>query len=118
MLKLIPSASEHQTHLAVVEHLQWRAVSDLFAFHVPNGGWRTKAEAGLLKAMGVVAGVPDLMLLHQAHLFGLELKREGGRLSPDQIAVHDAMRRAGATVSTVYGVDEALDQLAEWKLLR
>ena len=42
----------------------------------------------------------------------------GGRLSADQIAVHDAMRRAGAAVSTVYDVDEALERLSEWGLLR
>ena len=33
------------------------------AFHVPNGGKRTKAEAGIFKAMGVMAGVADICLL-------------------------------------------------------
>jgi len=31
-------------------------------FHIPNGGGRSKAEAGVLKAMGVLAGMPDLIL--------------------------------------------------------
>jgi hypothetical protein len=30
--------------------------------HVPNGGRRSKAEAGAFKAMGVRAGVPDLLI--------------------------------------------------------
>ncbi len=32
------------------------------AFHVPNGGHRTKATAGKLKAQGVKAGVPDILI--------------------------------------------------------
>lgn len=37
-----------------------RALDTLF--HIPNGGGRSKAEAGILKAMGVKAGVLDLFL--------------------------------------------------------
>ena len=116
-MKLIP-ATEQQLHLAVVEHLRWRAVPDCFAFHVPNGGYRRPVEAAVFKAMGVVAGVPDLLLLREGRLRGMELKRRTGRLTAVQIAVHDAMRRAGAEVVTCYDVDEALDQLRDWKLLR
>lgn len=32
-------------------------------FHVPNGAGRSKAEAGILKAMGVRAGCPDLLMI-------------------------------------------------------
>lgn len=35
----------------------WRGYS-----HCPNGGGRSKAEAGMLKGMGVKAGVPDFVL--------------------------------------------------------
>lgn len=31
-------------------------------FHVPNGGGRSAAEAGILKATGVMPGVPDFIL--------------------------------------------------------
>lgn len=31
-------------------------------FHIPNGGTRNKIEAGFLKAQGVRAGVPDVLL--------------------------------------------------------
>lgn len=110
--------SEHQLHLAVIDHLRWRSVADCFAFHCANGGYRRPVEAALFKAMGVVAGVPDVLALHAGHLFGLELKKHSGRLSPEQIACHDLMRKAGATVSTSYGLDEALSKLNEWGLLR
>jgi hypothetical protein len=93
-------------------------VPDCFAFHCPNGGYRRPVEAALLKAMGVVAGVPYLLLLREGRLRGMELKSPHGRLSAEQIICHQAMRRAGAEVTTVYDVDEALDRLAEWGLLR
>jgi hypothetical protein len=50
-----PVATEQDIHLAVVEHLRWRGVPDLFAFHYPAGGYRRPVEAALLKAMGVEA---------------------------------------------------------------
>jgi hypothetical protein len=62
------------------------------------------------KAMGVVPGVPDVLLLHEGRLRGLELKRKGGRLTPTQVACHAAMRRAGAEIAAAYDVDEALAQ--------
>lgn len=56
-------------------------------FHCPNGGGRSAAEAGMLKAMGVKAGVPDFMLPFPAeHWKGLavELKSKDGVLSGKQ----------------------------------
>lgn len=41
-------------------------------WHTPNGGARTKATAGKLKAQGVKAGVPDLQLAQaRGGFFGL-----------------------------------------------
>lgn len=33
------------------------------AFHVGNGGGRSKAEAGIMQSMGVMAGVADIVML-------------------------------------------------------
>ncbi len=74
-LRIPQQASEHQIHLSIVQHLAWRSVEDAWWCHIPNGSFRTKAEAGLLKAMGVRAGAPDLLLIHRARPFGLELKK-------------------------------------------
>lgn len=56
-------------------------------YHCPNGGRRGKVEAARLKAAGVKAGVPDLCLpvpRGRYHGLYIELKAEGGRLSPSQ----------------------------------
>ena len=109
---------ERLIQTAVVEHLAWRAIPGLWWTHFPAGGLRNRTVAAQLKAAGSKPGVPDILLLAQGRLFGLELKSERGRLSTDQISTHAAMRDAGAVIGVAGGVDEALDLLAEWGLLR
>lgn len=55
---------EHNIQCACVRwfNLQWPQYRGLL-FAIPNGGARSKATAGKLKAEGVVAGVADLILL-------------------------------------------------------
>jgi hypothetical protein len=53
-------------------------------FHVPNGGSRNKIEAGQLKASGVVAGVPDMLLVWKGSVYAFEFKTETGVLSDAQ----------------------------------
>jgi hypothetical protein len=102
---------------AVFEHLAWRGVKGLFAFHPPNGGARRPIEAAILKGLGVVAGVPDVIIVNAGQVYGLELKREGGRLTPIQLETQQAMRTAGAHIATAAGIDAALAQLKQWGLL-
>ena len=55
--------------------------------HCPNGGKRSKAEAGRLKSMGVKAGYPDLVINRSSGIwtgFAVELKSDTGRVSQDQ----------------------------------
>ena len=113
-----PAVPERLIQTAVVEHLAWRGIAGLWWTHFPAGGLRNRIVAAQLKGAGTKAGVPDLLLLAQGRLFGLELKTERGRLSTDQIATHAAMRDAGAVIGVAGGVDEALDLLSEWGLLR
>jgi hypothetical protein len=110
--------TEQRIQKAIIEHLTWRARLGAFAFHYPAGGWRTRAEAGILKAIGTVAGIPDILVIYRGQLFCLELKTERGRLTEVQHTTHERLREAGATVATAYGLDAALAQLEAWDLLR
>jgi hypothetical protein len=112
------SRLEQQIQKAVVDHIAWRGVPGVFAFHVPNGGWRSPVEAMVFKSLGVVAGIPDVIAIKDGHVFALELKTESGRLSPAQIETHEAMRDAGADVAVVYGIDAAIEQLTKWGLIQ
>ena len=98
----LPGGSEHaeQKHLmvwAATMSLTVPAYESLFA--IPNGGQRTKAAAGKLKAEGVKPGVPDLFLaIARGKSKGLfiELKRlQNGRVSPDQAIWHTRLRGNG-----------------------
>lgn len=56
-------------------------------FHIPNGGKRTAVEAARFKAMGVVAGVPDLFLAlpgNGYHGMFIEVKKPGEKPRPEQ----------------------------------
>lgn len=75
-----------------LELLLWLQVAhrDLYSVtvHYPAGGQRNKREAGRLKALGVRAGVPDLLCFAprgEFHGLALELKTGKNRPSADQL---------------------------------
>ena len=82
---------------------------------IPNGGWRNKKQAALLKRAGVLRGAPDVLVALVRVVDGLtypglfiEMKRiVGGRVDPDQKIVHQALRSAGYKVEVARGADEA-----------
>ncbi len=99
-------------------HLQARAAPDVFAFAVPNGGYRRPREAHILKATGVMAGVPDIIIIKGGKIYALELKTTTGELTAAQRDAIPKMQAAGATVAVAYGIDEALATLEGWGILR
>lgn len=109
---------EQAIHKAVVAHLNTRGVADMFWFHVPNGGKRGIIEASIFKKLGVIAGVPDIILIHQGETFGLELKADKGTLKPSQRLALARMQNAGAKVAVAHSLDEALITLECWGVLK
>jgi hypothetical protein len=103
---------------AVLEHLRLRGPRTAYWFHVANGGARAPIEAAILKGLGVRAGVPDLIIIHDGKTYGLELKADGNKPTKLQIEAQDAMRTAGAEIAVAVGLDAALQQLEQWQLLR
>lgn len=80
-------------------------------YHIPNGGSRSKSEAGRFRAEGVKAGVPDICLpVARGGYHGLyiELKRvKGGRVSPAQQGWIAALRDQGYYACVCKGWDDA-----------
>lgn len=62
-------------------------------YAVPNGGTRDIREASLMKASGVVAGIPDLVFHFRARTYFFELKKPDGSgiLSEDQRKIHKVL---------------------------
>jgi hypothetical protein len=57
------------------------------------------------------AGVPDILCGRNGTNMLIEIKRDGGRLTPDQEEWHRAWR---GTVHLVYTVEQALDVVKHW----
>lgn len=75
-------------------------------FHVPNGGSRNAVEGMQLKASGVVAGIPDCILIHRGLAYGFEMKTQSGKVSPEQQKVHKVWQEDGTPVYIIRSFDE------------
>jgi hypothetical protein len=109
---------ERQLQVALIEHLSWRAPAGTWWTHFPAGGRRSRVTGAILRGMGTKPGCPDLFILSHGRLYGLELKAGRNGLSPAQIATHEEMRKAGATIGTAGTLDQALDLLGAWGVIR
>lgn len=111
-------ASEHDHQVAVIKwfDLQYRKhAGRLFA--IPNGGQRHVIVAAKLKAEGVRRGVPDLFLpVPLKDWFGLfvEMKKEKGRLTPEQQDWIDYLNDAGYCAVVCRGFDEAREAITKY----
>ncbi|NDA60652.1 MAG: VRR-NUC domain-containing protein [Chitinophagia bacterium] len=83
--------SEQQQMLIKWANLHYSKELDLkigpYLIAIPNGGKRNVREAARLKAEGVKAGVPDLLLAlpnKQHHGLFIEMKSQTGRLTDNQ----------------------------------
>lgn len=101
---------EHKLQCACVQwfNLQHRDLRGLL-FAVPNGGARSKATAGKLKAEGVVPGVADLILLvpkQWAFALCIEMKTDKGRQSPEQKAWQTIVEAQGYRYAVCRSFDD------------
>jgi rhodanese-related sulfurtransferase len=106
-----PPPSEDREQRVLVAWLD-RERPDIPYFAVPNGGWRSKATAGILKATGVKPGVPDLVFPAARgghHGLFIELKRtKGGRASENQKAWLERLRAGGYRAEICAGAEAAM----------
>lgn len=81
-------------------------------FHVPNGGYRKKTTAIIMKQEGVVSGVADLILLvpnKDSHGLCIEMKTEKGRQSDNQKVWQFKVTEQGYQYEVVRSVEQFID---------
>ena len=97
-------------------------------FAVPNGGARSKATAGKLKAEGVVAGVADLILMvprfkkcvhdvgwsNTIHGLCIEMKTAKGKQSPEQKAWQEKVWAQGYEYAVCRSLDDFMNTINEY----
>lgn len=106
---LRPWASETEFHLAVANLLRLGiAPGGGFFFHVPNQGKRSRATGGLLKGMGMLTGVSDLVLVPRIPRPAgfLELKHGDGSLRKGQREFRDMCAAQGFPWAEARDLDE------------
>ena len=107
-----------QIHRAVVAHLRARAHPDALWFHVPNGGQRSRVTGAILKALGVLRGVADILIIFRSRVYALELKSKKGRPTVEQMEFMSRLTHAGGYGCITQGLDRALAVLERWGVLR
>jgi hypothetical protein len=112
------TVGEDTIQLTLIAHFNMRRKPGVLFFHIPNGGLRNLLEAKKLKAMGVVAGMPDMGFLSAGVTHYLELKTINGVLSAEQERMIAALRAAGAPAEVAFGLDAGVAQLERWGLIR
>jgi hypothetical protein len=104
---------EFQIQSAVCNHLKLRARPGVLWFHIANQN-RDARTGTMLKRMGVRAGAPDLLLIHEGRCYALEIKAPGGRLSEAQLEFLARFNEAGGHSACAEGLDRALAVLDAW----
>ena len=118
--------SEHQEQVEVVKYLRRKKILHTA---VPNGGQRHKKTASDLKAEGVSAGYPDLIIEEPNkyyHGLRIELKRraktlKNGKKSVSHTKVSQSQEKwlrelneRGYYAVVCYGADEAIEVIDEY----
>lgn len=119
-MQQVPSEYAEQTQLFRWARLINTPLGRLsqFMFAIPNEGKRTLAMAAKLKAQGLRAGVPDVMValpLHGKPGLFIEMKRtKGGKVSDKQQEWLDRLARAGYVTTVAHGAEEAQEIINDY----
>jgi hypothetical protein len=109
------ASPEEDLHRSVFEWIfanEQRYPALKYVMHVPNGGARSKGEAGKLKAMGVRKGVVDIVGPFPCSGGGLgfacELKAPGGKPTSEQSAFLEKAKEHQWVYGLCYNFDDFL----------
>lgn len=115
---------EEQLHRSIVQWLAVSLPSGWMFWHTPNGGGRSAAEAGILKALGTRAGMPDLFVLGPGRtLIAIEVKappatlKNGSpskaepRVSPEQLRTINELGANGVPTLIARDLNELSERL-------
>jgi len=118
MDSLVGRVAEHAIQKAIARYLlHLELQGKLLYFAIPNGGDRHIAVAAKMKAEGVRAGVPDLMVLADGVPRFLEVKTSRGDLSTNQKDWFKALDDQGVDCALVRSITDVENVLKEWGIL-
>lgn len=99
----------------MIDLLKLCRVKGTIFFHCPNGEARSEVTGAKLKAMGVLPGVADIVVITPGGSANfLELKAPKKTPSPDQITFREACEANGCPYALADSADKAMDALVRW----
>jgi hypothetical protein len=112
-LRAAPKHPERVLHKQIADTLALTLTPATWFTTFPSGGGG-RVRGALLKRMGLVPGVPDLLLISGGRAHWIELKAPGGSLSQAQRLVHKILEGVGCHVATCRSLNDVLRQLETW----
>lgn len=96
--------------------VQWLDMHNLYYWHTPNStytkSWKQKSRN---KIMGVQSGIPDLFVIVNNKLVGVEMKRtKGGVVSSNQKVWLERLNNANVPTKVCKGAQEAIKYIKEF----
>jgi len=111
---------KHEESIVQAQIVSALSLAGVYVFMVPNdaAGKTNMAKAGRMKAMGLRAGISDLIVMSadgRAHF--LEVKTATGVLSPAQIRFSELCIKKGWKYEVCRSVNEAMDIVRKWGIV-
>lgn len=111
------NAPEQVLHRATARYLDLTLCPPAMWFHPPNGGNLSKAQSGIMKAMGLKPGIPDIVILANGTAHFIELKAANSYPTPVQREMHQRLRLGGFHVAIARDLETVERLLVEWKIV-
>ena len=109
---------EGPIHRAIVTYLRAVLPADAIVHHSAGegvrGGKSGEIDGAKRKAMGQVAGFPDILIFTGGRGYCIEVKAEGGTLSEPQKMVRDILKGQGIPYAVCRSLDDARETISEW----
>lgn len=118
---------KHEEDRILMAYVKWFKYQypTALAWHTPNGGRRGIREAGRFKAMGVLPGVSDWIIIQPKHHYSglvIEFKSEKGKLQDSQRQFMNDIYKRGFAWCIVRSFQEAQEKtdkymMGEWDII-
>ncbi len=95
---------------SIVQYFNLKHSEGIIAM-IPNGGARNPKTGAKLKKEGLLAGIPDLIVILQGKVIFVEVKTSVGRLSTSQKEIHKKMSGLGFEVVVVRSLEEFISTI-------
>lgn len=119
-MNALPIITEHHIQAAAFDLIRLRAINDWryqLIYAIPNGGKRHIGVARKMKAEGQKSGVWDMSVdvpCGDYHGLKIEVKRPGGKLTPDQLLMGRLYQKAGYFCKVCYSTLEIMSAIENY----